>query len=323
MAATPWRSRSSTGSSTGRWTSNWTGNWTRGWTRAWIRPWSRGAPAEGRAGPRGSRAAAAGAGGEAGPGLGSLFGGEWAVYTPPPLPPVERGPASLQQSSLRVPDGAPAFTAPLYLRHRARQKAESLDPALADYAERFATASSAAFKIYDQVLGRMRSLNNQARSGEDRRAGARQRALDTVLDGLARDFDRARDVLSEARSRQKSSLAIAVMSTRERIRTAASNGVGSLSWRARKVDRDIEPLHGRERAIIAKPTDKAAELDEASAAGGSVARRAGDRRRDRVQRSGRRVRSGDERRRQRGADPRHQPSRRRGQAGDRPNGGRR
>ncbi|HET9638544.1 MAG TPA: hypothetical protein VFP12_04985 [Allosphingosinicella sp.] len=222
-----------------------------------------GGAGEGRAGLSTARAGVPGAGGDTGPGLGGVFGGEWAVYTPPPLPPVERGPASLQQRPLRVPDGAPAFTAPLYLRHRARQKAESLEPAFADYAERFASASSAAFKVYDQVLGRMRSLNSQARSGEDRRAGARQRALDTVLDGLARDFDRARDILAEARSRQRTSLAMAVMATRERIRTTASNGVGSLNWRARKVDRDLAPLHGREAGIIAKPTAKAAELENA------------------------------------------------------------
>lgn len=215
----------------------------------------------GGAGGRPSRAAIAGA--EGGPGLGSLFSGEWAVYTPPPLPPVERSPASLQQRALSMTDGVPAFTAPLYLRHRARQKAESLEPSLADYAERFAAASSAAFKVYDQVLARMRSLNGQAQSGENRRAGARQRALDTVLDLLAREFDRARGMLSQARSSQRTALAVAVLATRQRIRTTASNGIGSLGARARKVDLDIAPLHGRERAIIAKPTDKAAELEDA------------------------------------------------------------
>ncbi len=218
---------------------------------------------DGAAGPSTALVAVPGSGGGAGSSPGGMFDGEWAVYTPPPLPPVERGTASLQHHPLDVPDGAPAFTAPLYLRHKARQKAEALDPDLAGYAERFAVASSAAFRVYDQVLGRMRALNDQARSGEDRRASDRQRALDTALDGLTRDLDRARDILSEARSRQRTRLTLSVQTTRQQIRTTAANGIGSLNWRANKVDRDLEPLHGRERGIIAMPTQKAAELQTA------------------------------------------------------------
>jgi hypothetical protein len=205
----------------------------------------------------------AGGGGRGLIGGGGGDGDEEKVFVPPPLPTVESGPALLYRTPLELRDSGPGFLAPAFLRHRPEQPAKALDDKLKNYAERFAEASGAARRVYDQLLGRMQDLNHAARASEDRRFDARQQSLNHGLEALDEGLARARTLLAEAHSEQLTQLDFIVRRTRRALLRVAEGGGGALEARAIRIDRDLGPLQGQKNKIVGLPAAKCAEISAA------------------------------------------------------------
>jgi uncharacterized protein YukE len=213
----------------------------------------------------GLRKTAAGGGGRGLIGGGGEEGEEEKIFVPPPLPAVESGPASLYRTPLELRDSGPGFLAPAYLRHRPEQPAKALDDKLRNYAERFAEASGAARRVYDQILSRMQALNHAARASEDRRFDARQQSLNQGLEELDEALAGARTLLAEAHAEQLTQLDFIVRATRHSLLRVAGGGAAALDARATRIDSDLSPHQKQKNQIVGMPAAKCAEISAAQA----------------------------------------------------------